>query len=141
MYAAFVAFLGVAALMLAANEAFGRSAAAPRGEFISVHSSPHPSLTQSFGHHRRNNAGTLWPAAGGFFYGPSNGEPTADVTQPISGDLHYTYTYNVPWDWAHRYPPAVAPSERAYAPSCPAETVMVAGHDGKEQAVTIVRCY
>jgi len=141
MYGAFIASLSVVALMLAANETFARSGAAPRGGFTSTHSISRPSVAQSLRHHRRNNVGTLWPAVGGFFYGPSNGEPMVDVTQPISGDNHYTYTYDVPWDWAHRYPPAVTPSERPYVPSCPAETVTVPGHGGKEQTVSIMRCY
>lgn len=55
--------------------------------------------------------------------------------------MHYTYTYDVPWDWAHRYPPAVIPSERAYVPECPEQTVTVAGKGGKEQTVNIIRCY
>ena len=141
MYGAFIASLSVVALMLAANETFAGSGAALRGGFTSTHSISHPSVAQSLRHHRRNNVGTLRPAVGGFFYGPSNGEPMVDVTQPISGDIHYTYTYDVPWDWAHRYPPAVTPSERPYVPSCPAETVTVPGHDGKEQTVSIMRCY
>ena len=36
----------------------------------------------------------------------------------MSRDIRYTTTYDVPWDWAHRYPPNVAPSERrALVPS------------------------
>src|SRR5712664_4219833 len=97
MYGAFIASLSVVALMLAANETFARSGTAPRGGFTSTHSISRPSVAQSLRHHRRNNVGTLWPAVGGFFYGPSNGEPMVDVTQPISGDNHYTYTYDVPW--------------------------------------------
>jgi hypothetical protein len=139
MYGTFIASLGAVALLLAASETSARSGAGARGGF-STHSTSHRSVAQSLRHHRRNNAGIVWPAVGGFFYGPSNGEPMVDVTQP-SGDLHYTYTYDVPWDWAHRYLPAVTPSERAYVPGCPAETVTVPGHDGKEQSVSIMRCY
>jgi hypothetical protein len=141
MYGAFIASLSLVALMLAANETFARSGAAHGGGFTSTHSISHPPVAQSLRHHRRNNAGTLWPAEGGFFYGPSNGEPMVDVAQPTSGDTHSTYTYDVPWDWVHRYPPAVTPSERPYVPSCPAETVTVPGHDGKEQTVRVMRCY
>lgn len=137
MYAAFIAALGVA-LTLVSNETFARSAS--RGGFTSTHSISHPSVAHSLRHHRRNNAVIFWPSAGDF-YGPSNGEPTADVTQPMSRDIHYTYTYDVPWDWAHRYPSAVTPSERPYVPSCPAETVTVLGQGGKEQTVSIMRCY
>jgi len=63
------------------------------------------------------------------------------VTQPLPGDIRNTNAYDIPWDWAHRYPPAVAPSDRPYVPSCPAETVKVPGHDGNEQTVNITRCY
>src|SRR5260370_39559608 len=96
MYGAFIASLSVVALMLAANQTFARSGAASRGGVASTHSIFRPSVAHSFRHHRRNNLGTFWP--GGFFYGPSNGEPLADFTPPPSGDVHYTYTYDVPWD-------------------------------------------
>jgi len=85
--------------------------------------------------------GAFWPADEGFYYGPSNGEPIGDGAQPTSGDVHYTYTYDVPWDWAHRYPPAVTPSDRPYVPSCPSEAVTVPGRDGREQTVNVMRCY
>jgi hypothetical protein len=139
MYGAFIASLSIVALMLAANETFARSGAAQRGGFTSTHSISRPSVAHSLRHHRRNNVGTLWPAVGDYFYGPSNGEPMVDVTQPTSGDI--PYAYDVPWDWAHRYPPAVIPSDRPYVPSCPAETVTVPGVGGKEQTVSIMRCY
>ena len=141
MYGALIASLSVIALMLAANETFARSGAARGGGVASTHSISRPSIAHSFRHHRRNNVGGFfWPGDEGF-YGPSNGEPMVDVTQPASGDIRYTNTYDVPWDWAHRFPPAVAPSERPYVPSCPAETVTVPGQDGKEQTVSIMRCY
>ena len=76
----------------------------------------------------------------GFFYGPS-GEPILDATQPASGDIHYTFTNDVPWDWAHRYPPSVAPSDRPYVSDCPTEIARVRGRDGSEQTVNITRCY
>jgi hypothetical protein len=138
MYGALVASLGVVALMLAANETFAGSGAAPRGGFTSAHPLSHPSVARSLRHHRRNNAGALWPAVGGFIDEPSSGGPLVDVPQ---GDIHDSYRYDVPWDWAHRYPPVVTPSERPYVPSCPAENVTVPGHDGKEQTVSIMRCY
>ena len=145
MYGALIASLSVAALMLAGDETFARSATARRAAFASTHLSFHPPIVpslrhQSLRHHRRNNSGIFWPAIDGF-YGPSNGEPMLDGTQPISNDVHYTYKYDVPWDWAHRFPPAVTPSERPYVPSCPAETVTFPGRDGGDHTVTIVRCY
>ena len=144
MNGALVASLSAVALVLGANETFAGTGAAPRGAFASAHSIPHRSAAaRSFRHHRRNDSAIFWPAIGDFSYGPStpNGEPLVNGTPPISGDTHYTYTYDVPWDWAHRFPPAVTPSDRPYVPSCPSESVTVPGHDGKEQAVSIVRCY
>jgi hypothetical protein len=136
---ALTASLSVVALMLAANETFAGTAAVSHGGVTATHSFSHPSVAQSFRHHRRNNLGTFWPG-GDFSYGP-NGEPVGDVGQPASGDVHYTYTYDVPWDWAHRYPPNVVPSDRPYVPGCGAETVTVPGRGGREQTVNITRCY
>jgi hypothetical protein len=143
MYGAFIASLSVAALMLATNETFARSGAAFRGG-VAPHSISrfHSSAAQLFRHHRRNNnVGVFWPGVGDDFYGSSYGEPIAGVAQPASGDIRYTQTYDVPWDWAHRFPPAVTLSEHPYVPSCPAEAVTVRGHDGQEQTVSIMRCY
>jgi len=138
VHPAFIAFLGAIAVLLAANETFARSGSTSHRAFASARSSSHPSFARS--HHRRNNTGTFWPAVeDDGFYGSSNGEPIADVTQPSSGDVHYTY--DVPWDWAHRYPPAVTPSDRPYAPSCPEETTTFPGRDGKDRTVSVMRCY
>jgi hypothetical protein len=139
MYSPLVASLSAVALMLAANETFARVGAGSRGGFASTHS--HRSAAQSHRHHRGNNVGTFWPAVGGFYDGPSNVEPMVDATQPTPGDVQYTNTYGVPWDWAHRFPPLIAPSERPYVSSCTTETVTVAGHDGKEQTVNVTRCF
>ena len=138
VYGALIGPLSVAALVLAANDTSARSAqAAPR--VASPHSISRPPVV---GHHRRHHPGAFWPATGGFLYGPpSYGEPRADVNQTISGDIRYTYTYDVPWDWPHRFPPMVAPSDRPYVQSCPAETVTVPGRNGKERTVNIMRCY
>jgi hypothetical protein len=141
MYAALIAALGAAVLVTTANEAIARAGAAPRGGGASTHSISQPSVAQSPRQHRGNNAGVVWPAEEDIFYGPSNGEAAADVKQPASGNIHYTYTYDVPWDWAHRYPPAVAPSDRPYVPSCPTETVTFAGHGGEDKSVNVTRCY
>jgi hypothetical protein len=138
-YPAFVASLGVIAVVLTATETFARSGAMPHRMVASAHSISHPSVPGTLRHHRFNSIGTFWPAGGDGFYGPSNGEFTADVAQPSSGDVHYTY--DVPWDWAHRYPPAVVPSERPYVPSCPTATVTVPGHDGKRQTVNVTQCF
>ncbi len=91
-------------------------------------------------HHRRNNAlGIWWPAED--YSGPSYIPPNADGAQPASNDVRYTYTYDVPWDAIHRFPPMVAPSDRPYVSECPTQTVTVPGRSGKEQTVNIMRCY
>ena len=140
MYGALVASVGVAALLLAANETFARSGSGPRGAFASTHSMSRPSVSHLLRHHRRNGVGPFWPAVGGYFDGPSDGQPLADVAQPVSGNLHYTYSYDVPWDWTHRYP-LTLPSERPYVPSCASEAVTVPGRGGGEHTVNVMRCY
>ena len=141
MYVTFIASLSAAALMLAANETFARSGGAVHGAFASTHAISHRPLARSLRHHGRNNLGTFWPGVEDYSYGPSNGEPLLDGTQPTSGDVNYTYKYDVPWDWVHRFPPVVTPSDRPYVSSCPAETVTFPGRDGGDHTVTIVRCY
>jgi hypothetical protein len=141
MYGAFVASFSVVALMLATTETFARSGAGHSGGFSSTRSISRSPVAHFFRHHRRNDVGAFWPTAGGYFYEPSSGEPMADVVQPASGDVHYTYTYDVPWDWAHRFPPAVAPSDRPYVSSCPTETVTLAGRGGAEKTINVIRCY
>ena len=147
-YAAFIASLSAVALMLAANETFAASGAAHRGGFTSTHATSRPSIAHSLRHHRRNNVGTsFWPGfwPGDFFDGSWNGGfdgyggTPPDFTQPTSGAI--PFANDVPWDWAHRYPPLVTPSDRPYVTSCPTETVTVPGGDGEEQTVNIMRCY
>lgn len=143
MYGAFIASLSVAALMLATTETFARSGgASARAGVVSRPSVSRPFVGgQAFRHHGRGFVGSYWPGAGGFYPGASGSEPVADGTQQVSGDIRYTYTYDVPWDWAHRYPPAVVPSDRPYVSSCGAETVTVPGRGGGEHTVNITRCY
>jgi hypothetical protein len=145
-YHLLIASLGVVTLVLAASEASARSGAAARGGLASTHSISRPTIAHSFRHRRGTGFGAFWPGDEGFYgpsdgYGPSGGEPLVDGTPPGSGNIHTTYTHDVPWDWAHRYPPAVAPSDRPYVSSCPTETVTVRGHGGGEQAVNVMRCY
>jgi hypothetical protein len=140
MYGAFIASLSAVMLLLASNETFARSGAAHSGRFASTHSHSRP--THSFRHHRRNNGEILWPGVGDDFgYGPSSGEPPVDFTQPIPGDIRNTQASDIPWDWAHRYPPVVTPSDRPYVQTCPTQTVTVPGHDSTEHTVSIMRCY
>jgi len=149
-YAAFIMSLGVA-FTPACDQAIAGSGAAHGGASASTHSTFHPSVIRSPNHHNGRNIRNFFPTTGTFFWEPSNGEPNIDVTQPISGpvsrDMNYTYKFDVPWDWAHRYPPsffagpAQPPSPSvAYVPGCPAQAVTVLGADGKNQTVTVVRC-
>jgi hypothetical protein len=138
MHKALIASLGAVALMFAASETFARSGGVVHGAGIAAaRAIAHPVGVRAFRHHRRNFIG---PAVGGLFYGP-DGAPLVDATPPPSNDVSYTDTYGVPWDWAHRFPPNVAPSDRPYVSSCAAETVTVPGRNGTEQTVNITRCY
>lgn len=135
LYGALVASVG-AALVLVTSEA----CAAPRG-VASAHPTFRPLNAHAFRHHRSRNF-SFWPGVDGTFYGP-DGVPLAEgyPTPPTSSDVHYTYTYDVPWDWAHRFPPNVVPSNRPYVSSCTAEIVTVPGHNGGQQTVNVTRCY
>ena len=76
----------------------------------------------------------------------SASEPGVVVRAPRSGDVQYTCSLNIPWDWPHRCPPIVSPEPaldtviRPHATRCPAQTVKIPMADGKERTVTIVRC-
>jgi hypothetical protein len=137
-YAFLIASLSVVALVFALNESFARTGTASRG-FTPAHSISHPAFAHSLRHLRRRNAGYFW-AADSYGDGSSDVAPLADGTAPPSGDVHYTTTYDVPWDWAHRLPPNVAPSERAYVPSCPTQVVTVPGRNGS-QNVNVTQCF
>ena len=150
VYAAFVTSFGVA-LALASNQAFGQLAG-HGGSSASTHSTFHPSFNRSPHHRIGRNVGPFFPAAGGLFWGSSNGLPSVEVAPPISGavsgDFTYTFKNDVPWDWAHRFPPnffgPVAdppPAPRISIPSgCPTQAVTVPGTDGKDQTINMVRC-
>ncbi|WP_349628642.1 hypothetical protein [Bradyrhizobium sp. JYMT SZCCT0180] len=105
-----------------------------------MRSGPPSSAVHGFGHHRRHNVGTYWPGGGGYYYSPSNGETVVEAPQSTTRDIRYTYTYDVPWDWAHRYPPNVVPSDRPYVSSCSSEPVTVPGRNG-QTTINITRCY
>ena len=140
-YGALLASLSAATLLLAASNSFARSGgAAPRG-VVGAPAAVHRPIAPSARFHRRNSF-VFWPGGGGFYYEPptSNSYAAEMAQPPLANDVRYTYTYDVPWDWAHRFPPNVAPSDRPYVPSCPSETVTVPGRSG-EQTVNIMRCY
>jgi hypothetical protein len=138
MYGALAASLGVLALALSANAAVAGSGAGPRAAFAA----PHPTFAGSFRHFRRQNGVfTYWPGYDDYGYGPSYGEPIGSAVPPASNDVRYTYTYDVPWDWAHRFPPMVTPSDHPYVPGCHDEAVTVPGRGGAERIVNVTRCY
>jgi hypothetical protein len=141
MHGALIASLGAVALMLPAGEAIARSGAAPGGSVASARAMVRGPIAPAFRHHRRNSGGAFWPGDYGDGSYPSGGEPYADVPPQTSQDVHYTTTYDVPWDWAHRFPPNVAPSDKPYVSSCPVETVKTTGRDGSEQTINVMRCY
>jgi len=144
-YTAFVTFLGVT-VSLASNQAFGGSGATPGGASVPAPSIFRPSVTRAPHHHIGRNTGAFFPGAGGFFVGPSAGQPNVEVTQTITDGI-YTCTYYLPWDWVHRCPPSFfagppepPPPPVVHSTGCPAQTVTVPGADGKDQTVMMLRC-
>lgn len=143
-FGALLASLSAAALLLSPSHSFARpGGAAPHGVMAAaaptaVARSP---IARGARFRGRNGSFVYWPGGGGFFNdGAGYSQPFVDAGQPVSNDVRYTYTYDVPWDWAHRFPPNVVPSDRPYVPSCPTESVTVPGRGG-EQTVNIMRCY
>jgi hypothetical protein len=132
--------VGAIAFVFATNETMARSGGAPgHGGIGVVRPVPHgPHGLHSFRHRGRNDGGLFWPGYADDAYG-AYGSTGAPITAPLAGsnDVHYTYTQDVPWDWAHRFPPNVTPSDRPYVPGCGAESVDVGG--GK--TVNVFRCY
>jgi len=47
--------------------------------------------------------------AGSHAWRHSNGRSNPAISQPASRDIDFTYKLDVPWDWAHRYPPGFVP--------------------------------
>jgi len=136
------AVAGALALVLAANEAVARTGGGAgvggRSGVVAARPIVRPMTPHAFRHHRG-----FFPGAGGFYYAPDGTPITDTVTLPThtSQDIRYTYTYDVPWDWAHRFPPNVVPSDRPYVSSCTNEPVIVPGSRGGEQTVNVTRCY
>lgn len=142
-HGALFASLSAAALLLAANDSFARpGGAAPHGVTAAPSATAHPPIAPGARFRGRNNPFVYWPGGGGFFYDDATySQPFVDAGQPLSNDVRYTNIYDVPWDWAHRFPPNVVPSDRPYVPSCPTESVTVPGRGGAEHTVNIMRCY
>jgi hypothetical protein len=150
MCAAFIVSLGVA-LTLASSQSFGGARGAHGGASASTHPTFRPSAARLAHHRQGRNKGAFFPGVGGFFWDPSYGQPGADFPQPMPGptsnDINYTYKVDVPWDWAHRFPPGFFASSAgphsaplAYAPGCSTQTVTVPGADGNDQTVNLTRC-
>ncbi len=131
--------------MLATNEASARSGGGARSGVVATHPFAAPFIARH--RHRFNNGafngGAFWPGAGDYGnYGYTDGGSYAAIsTQPVYDGPRYTCTADIPWDWAHRCPPAVVPSDKPYAPSCPTEVMKFPGRDGTEQTVNVTRCY
>ncbi len=141
-YRTLVALFNMVALVLSANEASAEAGARNRGEVASsvVRPITHPFAARPLRHHHRNNFGAFLPPFADSEY-EANGRPALEFPPRTSADIHYTYTYDVPWDWAHRYPPNVVPSDHPYAPSCSVEAVTVPGAGGSDHVVNVTRCY
>ena len=132
VYGILIASVGAIALTVAANESF----AASRGGGASVHSTSHRLAAHRF--HHRSQGALVW-GDDGYFYGPT-GDAGLDGA-PLTGEVRNSNASDIPWDWAHRYPPVVTPSGRPYVSSCGAETVTVPDGRGGTGQVNITRCY
>lgn len=140
-----VVSLSAAALAFSAGDAFARGGGKGGGVAVPSVRTPAPIGQRPFAHQRLRHGfanGFFWPG----FYGGNDsapyGAPLADSGLPPSTDVNYTYTYkhDVPWDWAHRFPPNVVPSDRPYVPGCSSEPVTVPGRGG-DHTVNVIRCY
>ena len=147
-YGALFASLSAAALLLASSNSFARpGGVAPHAMVTAAPPvAARPPIAPGARFHGRgnrfNNPFVYWPGGGAFFTdGAGYSEPFADAGLPVTNDVRYTYTYDVPWDWAHRFPPNVVPSDRPYVSSCPTEQVTVPGRGGAEHTVNVTRCY
>ena len=144
-YGALFASLSAAVLLLGSSDSFARPGGVAPHAMVTAAARPavaRPPVVPGARFHGRgnrfNNPFVYWPGGGAFVYdGAGYSEPFANAGQPVTNDVRYTYTYDVPWDWAHRFPPNVTPSDRPYVPGCGAEAVDVGG--GK--TVNVIRCY
>ena len=141
-----VASFGGLALILVSGETFSTSAAA-QVRTVAAHGGARAAFGRSIAHHRRfrNGAYVYWPdgSYGDYgAYGAVPAEPGVDVAPP-SGDVHYTYTYDAPWDAVHRLPPNVVPGPRPYVSDCTTQTVTVPRHNdpGQTANINVTRCY
>lgn len=136
IYAMLIASLGATVFMLAANETFAGSRASSHGAFAASHRF----AAHRFRNHQRSNSAFVWSGDYDSFYGPGS-EPGFDGALPLPSDIRSSNASDIPWDWAHRYPPLVTPSARPYVSSCDPETVKVPDGRGGTGEVNIIRCY
>jgi hypothetical protein len=129
-YGILIASVGAIALTVATGETF----AASRG----AHMTSHRLAAHSFRHHHRSQDGFVWDD-GGYFYGPT-GDALLDGA-PLTGEVRNSNAGDIPWDWAHRYPPVLSPAGRPYVSSCGAEAVTVPDGRGGTGQVNVIRCY
>jgi len=138
--------VGAIALVFATDETNARAggvgvAGAPHAGVGTVRPVPHAiNGPHAFRHRGRFNGGFFWPGYGDAYGAyPTDMSVATPLKGPLSGpdEVHYTTTQEVPWDWAHRFPPNVTPSDRPYVPGCGSEAVDVGG--GK--TVNVIRCY
>ncbi|MCP4615367.1 MAG: hypothetical protein GY844_02910 [Bradyrhizobium sp.] len=141
----FIASVSAVALTLSAGEVFAGGA---KG-VVSAAPVARPGMPvgpRPFMHHLGARGfgfpGGVWPGVGFYDGGAPYGEPLAGTSLPLTNDINYTYTYkqDVPWDWAHRLPPNVTPSDRPYVSTCSNDPVTVPGRNG-DQTVNVFRCY
>ena len=121
MYKAYAVLILSLGATMATSHAFGGPRAAHGVVSPSMHSTLRSSVARLPNRLHRRNEGNFFPATGGFFWDSEPGEGvTPPVSGPVSGDINYTYKYDVPWDWAHRYPPGFFGSPPApLSPRCP----------------------
>ena len=129
MYGMLIASVAAVVLTVGANESF----AASRGG----HSASHQAGAHGLRHHHRSQGGFVWDNGGYYSYG---GGEVIDGA-PLTGEVRNSNASEIPWDWAHRYPPAVRPSDRPYVSSCGSESVTVPDGRGGNGQVNIMRCY
>ena len=148
MYGAVIASLSVAAVMLSSSDTFARPgggapAAAPPAGFAKPAPMFRPGA-RAFRQHNRGVGFGFFPGVGGFYGDYNDGAPygggaPVGAAPEVPNKFHYTYSYDVPWDWTHRYP-LTLPSDRPYVPSCNTEVVTVPGRGG-DRSVNVTRCY
>ncbi len=136
MFGILIATLGVFALTPATNEAFAGS----QGKFhASFASTSHRPFAHRFHHRHRSQDAFVWPGYDDTFYGP-NAQDAPVVSGPAGG-IQYSNPDIIPWDWAHRFPPMVARTDKPYVTTCPTETVTVPDGRGGQGQVNVTRCY